>query len=193
MKKKIKKKGEYGYFSWEKRKRAAVTLGMFLLLAALFTMGYVKMGGRKNLFTLATILGCLPACKSFVGWLMMLPRNSMERECYGRIKGRAGHLTVVYDLYFTTYEKNALVDALAIDGETVAGFCSRRQEHRIFMEGHIQDMLKKSGCSVTVRLFEEPQAFMQKLDAMNRSGGPPAPAQTEKIQKIQRAILAIAL
>ncbi len=193
MREKIKKKGEYGYFSWEKRKRAAVTLGMFLLLAALFVTGYVKTGGRKNLFTLVTILGCLPACKALVGWLMMLPRKSMERECYDRIKGRAGPLAMVYDLYFTTYEKNALVDALAIDGETVAGFCSHRQEHRIFIEGHIQDALKKGGCPAVVRLFEEPQAFMRKLDAMNKSGGPSVPAQTEKIQKIRRTILAIAL
>lgn len=191
MKKKRKKKGEYGYFSWEKKKRAAVTLGMFLLLAALFVTGYVKTGGRKNLFTLVTILGCLPACKQLVAWLMMLPRRSMERESYDRIKKRAGRLPMLYDLYFTTYEKNALVDALAIDGETVAGFCSRTQEHRIFIQGHIQDMLKKSGCPATVRLFEEPQAFMRRLDAMNGSDGPSA--QAEKIQKIRRAILAIAL
>lgn len=184
------RKGEYGYFSWEKKRRAAVTLGMFLLPALLFVTGYIQTGGRKNLFTFVAILGCLPACKSLVGWLMMMPRKSMSRDFYKEIEKHAGDLLMAYDLYFTTYEKNALVDALAIGGGMVAGFCGKKQEHRIFMEGHIRDMLSKNGCPATVQLYEEPQAFVKKLDAMNRGTGI---SQGEQEEKIRRVVLAIAL
>ncbi|MCI9546049.1 MAG: hypothetical protein HFH60_05085 [Lachnospiraceae bacterium] len=185
------RKGEYGYFSWEKKRRAAVTLAMFLLPALLFVTGYIQTGGRKNLFTFVAILGCLPACKSLVGWLMMMPRKSMSRDSYEEIQKRAGALLMAYDLYFTTYEKNALVDALAIRGGMVAGLCGKKQEHRTFMEKHIRDMLSSNGFPATVQLFEEPQAFVKKLDAMQRHAA--GDSQAEQEEKIRRIILAIAL
>lgn len=164
-------KGGHGYFSWEKKRRAAVTLVMFLLPAAFFVIGYIQTGTRKNLFTLAAVLGSLPACRAFVSWSMMLPRKSMGRECYESIRGHAGDLTMVYDLYFTTYERNIQVDAMAVHGDTVVGYCGRRQEYRRSMEGYIQDTIRRGGYPVTVRLIEDLPAFLERLDAMDGASG----------------------
>ena len=179
------KKGGYGYFSWEKKRRAAVAFALFLLPAGLFLIGYLQTGTRKNLFTLVAILGCLPACKSFVGFVMVLPRKSMERKVYERIQAHAGHLTMAYDLYVTTYEKNLQVDAAAVGGNTVVGYCSRRQEHREFIQNYLQDTLRRQGYPVTVRLLEELPPFLKKLDCMN---GAPTDTREDEIRRILLAI-----
>lgn len=178
-------KGGYGYFAWEKKRRAAVTFVMFLLPVVFFATGYIQTGTRKNLFTFVAILGSLPACKAFVGWLMMFPRRSMGKDDYGSIREHSGQLTMAYDLYFTTYEKNILVDAMAIRGHRAVGYCSRRQEHRRSMEGHIQDTICKNGYPITVSLLEDLPSFLGRLDLM---GGSPGGEHDGQIRQILLAV-----
>lgn len=111
----------------------------------------------------------------------------MEKDDYEDIREHAGDLTMAYDLYFTTYEKNILVDAMVVHGNTVVGYCSRRQEHRRSMEEHIQDTIRKNGHPVTVRLMEDLRPFLGRLDSM---GGASGGAHDGQIRQI---LLAIAL
>lgn len=206
-------KGSYGYFAWEKRRRALETLVRFLPSVLLAVVGYMQTGTRKNLFTLAAILVCLPACRSLVGWIMMLPRKSMEQAAYEKIRARAGGLAMAYDLYFTTYEKNIAVDAMAVGGGQVIqviGYCSRRQEHRADMEGYIRDTIAAGGYPVAVRLLEELQPFLDALDMLDaldaaegsesldaRPGGGGDPKGQEeladKTEKVRQILLAVTL
>ncbi len=181
-------KGGYGYFSWEKKRRAAATLIMFLLPVAFSVTGYIQTGTRKNLFTLVAVLGSLPACKALVGWLVMLPRKSMGRECYESILGHAGDLPMVYDLYFTTYERNIQVDAMAVCCDEVVGYCRHRQEHWGSMEGYIQDTIRDNGYPVTVQLMEDLPMFLERLDAMVHAAG-----REHEGQQIRQILLAVTL
>lgn len=200
-------KGSYGYFAWEKRRRALETLVRFLPSVLLAVAGYMQTGTRKNLFTLAAILVCLPACRSLVGWIMMLPRESMERAVYEKIRAHAGGWTMAYDLYFTTYEKNIAVDAMAVGGGQVIGYCSRRQEHRAYMEGYIRDTIAAGGYPVIVRLMEELQPFLDALDTLDAAEDLDAPDAwtgcgqdpkgqedlADKAEKIRQILLAVTL
>ena len=64
-------KGEFGYIRWQKKRRILVTLGLFLLPLAAFIAGVLVTGTRNNLITVIAVVGCLPACRSMVGVIMM--------------------------------------------------------------------------------------------------------------------------
>ena len=68
-KKKQKKiqKGDCGYFRSEKKKRmiiSAILLGVPLLI---FFTAWIYFKTRLTVWTVVTVVGCLPACKSLVG------------------------------------------------------------------------------------------------------------------------------
>ena len=65
------KKGYFGYVRHERKKRLLITLGLFALPLVLFLTGYLTTHTTKNLFTVVAVVGCLPACKSLVGLIMV--------------------------------------------------------------------------------------------------------------------------
>ena len=64
-------KGSCGYIQYQKKKRLVVTFILFLIPLAIYATGYIQTKTRLNLFTVVAILGCLPACKSLVGLIMI--------------------------------------------------------------------------------------------------------------------------
>lgn len=53
-------KGTPGYLDYKKKVEIIRTVIYFLLVAAIFTLGYVQTKTRSNLLTVVAILGCLP-------------------------------------------------------------------------------------------------------------------------------------
>ena len=74
-------KGTPGYLDYKKKVEIIRTVIYFLLVAAIFTLGYVQTKTRSNLLTVVAILGCLPAAKALVGVITRFPYASVVRSC----------------------------------------------------------------------------------------------------------------
>ena len=70
-------KGVHGYTDAHKKRQLLKTILFFLLPAAIFLIGYLTTGTKKNYFTIIAVVGCLPACKELVNVLMFWKRASM--------------------------------------------------------------------------------------------------------------------
>ena len=160
-------KGEFGYIRYQKKRRVLVTLGLFLLPLAAFVAGILITGTRKNLITVIAVVGCLPACRSMVGVIMMWMQKPMEAELYQEIRSHQKDLTMAYELVITTYEKNAFLDAVAICGNKVAAYSSRMKEPPEDIEQHIRKILKQNGYKTEVKVFKEKRAYLDRLDHLN--------------------------
>ena len=160
-------KGEFGYIRWQKKRRILVTLGLFLLPLAAFIAGVLVTGTRNNLITVIAVVGCLPACRSMVGVIMMWMQQPMEEALYREIRQHQKDLTMAYELVVTTYEKNAFLDAVAICGNKVAAYSSRMKESPEFIEQHIRKILKQNGFKTEVKVFKEKRTYLDRLDHLN--------------------------
>ncbi|HIV11798.1 MAG TPA: hypothetical protein IAA63_01480 [Candidatus Pullilachnospira stercoravium] len=160
-------KGEFGYIRWQKKRRILVTLGLFLLPLAAFIAGVLVTGTRNNLITVIAVVGCLPACRSMVGVIMMWMQQPMEETLYREIRQHQKDLTMAYELVVTTYEKNAFLDAVAICGNKVAAYSSRMKESPEFIEQHIRKILKQNGFKTEVKVFKEKRTYLDRLDHLN--------------------------
>ena len=58
------KKGDFGYFSSEKKRRFLITVGLFSLPLLIFFVAWYANGTRMTVWTVLTVVGCLPGCKS---------------------------------------------------------------------------------------------------------------------------------
>lgn len=164
------RKGEFGYFTREKKRRLVITLILFAVPLLIFFTGLIHFGKRESLFTIIAVVGCLPACKSLVGLIMAFMQKSISHEEYEKISSKAGDLVMTYEMYITSNQKNGYIDAFAICGNQVVGYSSSDKIDVKFMEDFIQRILHQNGYKVTVKIMKELNPYLDRIQnlAMTR-------------------------
>ena len=161
------KKCDFGYFNSEKKRRLLITAGLFSLPLLIFFVAWAVNGTRMTVWTVLTVVGCLPGCKSMVSLIMILKCRPMDRKLYEQIREHQGDLDMAYEMYMTFYEKSAYIDALAVCGNTVAAYSSDPKIHASYMEENCQKVVRKNGYKATVKIFTDLRPFLERLDSMN--------------------------
>ena len=118
------RKGDFGYFSSEKKRQALITGILFAVPLFIFFTAWIYHHSRMTVWTVVAVVGCLPACRSMVNLIMILMRKPMNRELYREISSHAGKLVMSYEMYITFYEKSSVVDAFAVCGNEMVGYSS---------------------------------------------------------------------
>ena len=161
------KKGDFGYFNSEKKRRLLITAGLFSLPLLIFFVAWAVNGTRMTVWTVLTVVGCLPGCKSMVSLIMILKCRPMDAGLYQKIHEHQGSLDMAYELYMTFYEKSAYIDAAAVCGNTVVAYSSDPKIDASFMKTNSQKIIRKNGYKVTVKIFTDLRPFLERLDSMN--------------------------
>ena len=140
-------KGTPGYLDYKKKVEIIRTVIYFLLVAAIFTLGYVQTKTRSNLLTVVAILGCLPAAKALVGVITRFPYASVDQKLVHEVDTKAPHTTRVYDLVLTTREKIMPVECVVISNGTVFGYTDSKKVDLNVLSKHIRDMMTQNRLS----------------------------------------------
>ncbi len=160
-------KGNRGYISYEKKKRFLLTLLMFALPIGIYIIGYMTVKSRLNLFTVIAILGCLPACRSTVGLIMIMMHKPMPDDRYEAIHEAARDLTVGYELIITAYEHTSLVEAAVVCGNQVVCFTSDPKTEPSYLEKHIRQNLSANGLTeAQVKVMKELKPYLQRIQTL---------------------------
>ena len=178
-------KGNFGYFRSEKRRRLIITAILFAVPLFIFFTSWFYFKTRMTVWTVVTVVGCLPACKSMVNLIMILKCRPMDAGLYQKIYENLydftlaasadevtplliqGELDMAYEMYMTFYEKSAYIDAAAVCGNTVVAYSSDPKIDASFMETNSQKIIRKNGYKVTVKIFTDLRPFLERLDSMN--------------------------
>ena len=160
-------KGTPGYFRAEKKRRALLSAGMFAIPLGVFFAAWFHYQTRMTVWTVMSAVGCIPACKFLVDWLMVLPRKGIDPKLYEELRTHAGELTMCYELYMTFYEKSAGIDAFAICGNEVVGYSSDKKIDASFMAQEAQKILRKNGYKANVKIVRDLRPYLDRLDQMN--------------------------
>lgn len=161
------RKGEFGYIAAEKKRKLLLTAILFAVPLFIFFTALIYFKTRLTIWTVITVVGCLPACKMLVNLIMLFRSPSLDQETYQKIADHAGELVMSYEMYMTFYEKSAFIDAFAICGNLVVGYSSDPKIDAAFMEAEAQKILKGNGYRTTVKIFTDLKPFLDRLDTMN--------------------------
>lgn len=143
---------------------------MIVLLAIplmIYGTSYWYFGTNKNIMTVVSMVGLLPACLSVVSLIMFMMRSSLPEEEYRELQAHEGSLTTAYELYMTTEKQNALVDCLVICGNDVVGYVSDPKTDARFAADHLKKMLRAEGYRVSVHMLTDRAHFIQRMDSLN--------------------------
>lgn len=169
-------KGNFGYM---KAKRLTVlirTIIFFAISLALFVAGYVTTGKKENLLTIVAVLGCLPACKSMVNLIMLFRARGCSEEARAAIRPLEGRLIGMYDMYFTSYQKNFPISHMVVEGNIILGYTESDGCESAACQEHLQTMLRQGGFKdMTITISHQLSKYCKQLENLNQmpAGGSP--------------------
>lgn len=167
MKSPIVKKGYYGYIRNHKAVTVLRTLLFFTVSIGLYIMGYVTTGSNRNLLTIIAILGCLPACKSMVNFILFLRAEGCSEELHSKLCAYDDQLTVFYDMYFTSYQKNFPISHMVLKGNVLCGITEKPKCDCKAADEHLEQMLKQEGIkNMTVKIFFQSDKYIDRLSQL---------------------------
>ena len=160
-------KGQRNYLNSQKHYEILRTVIYFAISLSLFAAGWIQTGKRENLLTVVAVLGCLPACKSVIDMIMFLRFKSCSAENADKIEAHKEGLSGLFDVVFTSYEKNFSVDHITVRGKTICGFTSSDNFDEQAFYKHLDTMLKKDNFKdTTIKVFTNLKKYTDRLEQM---------------------------
>lgn len=164
-----KYKGCENYINSQRLYEILRTIIYFTISISLFVAGYIATETRLNLLTVVAVVGCLPGCKSLIGVIMFLRYKSCSSEVCEQIHAVDYDIQELYDMVFTSYEKNYSVGHLVIAGNTVCGFTEDNKFDENAFQAHILNILKMDGHkNVSVKIFTDLNKYLERIDQLNQ-------------------------
>lgn len=161
------RKGEWGYFRSEKKRRILMTVLIFGIAVLILITGSLYFGSRRNLMTVVSMVTMIPGSMSLVSVIMFSLRKSLPEDEYRILKAHEGCLTTAYELYLTSEKQNALIDCLVICGNEVVGYISDKKTDPRFAADHLKNMLRADGFKTSVHMLTDIRKFTDRMDGLN--------------------------
>lgn len=183
MKKAVK--GNYGYIKAKRNRVVIQTITFFAVSFIIFIAGYLFNGTRKNLLTIVAVLGCLPACKSLVNMIMFFKAKGCSQNVMEAIRPYEGHLVGMYDMYFTSYQKNFAISHMVVKNKVILAYTEDEKfDHKAFKE-HLSTMLKQGGFKdITVTSPDDIEKYCEQLKNLNDRNQENNPAKDDEVRVI---------
>lgn len=163
------KKGQYEYANFHKREETIRTIVLFSISLALFLAGFITTKTKANLLTIVAVLGCLPASKSLVSTIMSYRVRTVSTELYNKLKVFSDDFFQLYNLYFTSYDKNFYIDHLILTSDSVIGFSSDKDFDEKKFITHLEKHLKLDGLNdINIKIFTKEDTYLRRLEELKK-------------------------
>ena len=162
-----KYKGKKGYIDSQKKYELARTILYFAITIAIFLAGFLTTKTRLNLLTVVAALGSLPACKSLVEMIMYYRFKSLSKEAQEEIEQHTQDMESLYDLVFTSYDKNYSIGHLTVRAGTLCGYTENKDFDENAFHKHINTILMAENFdNVTIKIFQDLKKYTIRLDQL---------------------------
>jgi len=187
-------KGAHGYIDREKKRRALRAGAVFCAVLVLLISGYIVNGTKLNWFTFIAIMLCLPGAKILVQLITLLPYRSVVPEKGREAAENAGALMILYETVITSSEKIMPVEITAVYDNTVCGYTGYRKVDADDIGSYLKTMMNQNRLSdVSVKIFDDYPAFLNRVKEMNRLAGKNQKDSKEEEENIKRVLLNLSL
>lgn len=181
MKKAVK--GNFGYLASKRCIAIIRTVVFFGISLAVFAAGYITTGKRDNLLTVAAVLICLPACKSMVNMIMLIRAHGCSDKARKTLAPLEGRLIGMYDMYFTSYQKNFAISHMIVEGKIILGYTESAKCDTRACQEHLQTMLRQGGWKDrVVKISDDLGTYAGWLKSLNEKNQENDPCRDDEIR-----------
>lgn len=160
-----KYKGEKNYLKCQRKYEIAKTIILFCLALGIFGAGMIiNKGNKANVFTIVSVLGCLPACKCLVEMIMFIRYKGCSSELADKLEKASDGLVNSFDRVFTSKDKTFVIDHLTVNGNSICGYTSDKKFSENEFEKHILTYLKAENIKDTfIKIFTDEDKYIERL------------------------------
>lgn len=166
------KKGQFGYIKYRRTFHLIFALVLFGMAVALYIAGVKTTGSNKNLLTVVAILGVLPASQSTVTSILGFRAKCCSKELYDKIEDKLDtDMISLYDLYFTTYDKNYPINHIVMKNHCVCGIMDETKHSVQAFEQYIEETFAKNGIKgVSIKIFEHTMVdkYLNRIEELKK-------------------------
>lgn len=188
-------KGTYGYLEKQKKRVLIRTILFFAISLAVYLIGYFSTGSNQNYMTIVAVLGCLPASKSAVNTVMYYRYKGCSSQDHKKIEEHTGNLLNLYDMVFTSYEKNFEIHHVALKDTSLIGYTGNNKCDISACEKHLRSLLSQNSLKLNVKIFNDLPKYLNRLDQFSgsdineqESAGSQDPERDQTVLALLRAI-----
>ena len=156
-------KGTYGYIRKQRIFEIIKTLILFAMAFGIFLIGLMTLHTRKSLWSVFAVLALLPACKSLVGVIMLARFSSLCAEDHDRYCEYTKDIPTVFENILTTGEKAYYLPVICVMAGNVVAYKDNKDDNKKLRE-HLENVLHAAGHKVSVMIFEDEKAFMNRCN-----------------------------
>lgn len=187
-------KGEAGYIQSKKKQEIVKTVIEFAVVLAFFLTGYFTTKTRLNWFTVIAVLSCLPAAKSLVSVIMLIPHKSIDETKVPEIEERATQLVKSYDMILTSYERIMPIDSIVILGNIICGYSKSSKIDLNYTSRYMRKTLSNNGYDkVSVKIFTDFKAYLSRVEGMENMAAVEKAESREYEEGIKNVILSLSM
>ncbi|MDR1800876.1 MAG: hypothetical protein LBQ95_03440 [Lachnospiraceae bacterium] len=172
MEKKLKlikpEKGDWGYLARMKKKYLTYAVIEFAVVLAIFIAGLIIMKTKSSWFTIIAVVGCLPASKSLVEFIVIAPWRSITRQQLDSLKELTEEIPKIYDVLPVSREKIMSVPVLAVFDKHVYGYLNHPKADEERITQYLKEVLAKcTDENLQIKMLEDFTAFQARLEGLN--------------------------
>ena len=158
-------KGEAGYIAYERFIRLVKSIVLLAVPLSAYAAAWIVTGTNKNVISVLSLVCCIPACMSIVSLIMVYTIRPLPAKNYEEILRHAEGLTMGYELYLTNGDKNALLDAVCVCGNTITALATYKDPDRKAAAEHIENVIRAEGFTVHANVMDSLPKFLERLDS----------------------------
>lgn len=166
------KKAQFGYIKYKRTFHLILAIIMYVMAVLLYFAGIKATGDNKNLLTIAAILGCLPASQSLVTAILGFKAKCCDKIMHEEIENRLEeNMVSMYDLYFTTYDKNYPVSHIVIKNNCLCGLMEQSKHSTNDLEKYLEETFAKNGIKgVSIKIFEKnmSEKYLNRINELKK-------------------------
>lgn len=165
-----KGKGSFGYLKKQAIKQGLFALGNVAICATIFLIGFFWLTRYVTIFTVAAVLGMLPAAKFIVSMILFMraEKFSCSQEIYEKLVKLAGdkknELLCGFDFYLTSYDKNFPLCAVLVKKGSLIALTQWEKCDCNKAKAHFEEYMKKNGISgINIKVFADENKFIERF------------------------------
>lgn len=186
-------KGEMGYLGYRKQMNLIKMAVAFGVVFAVLAAGFLIFKNRANILTVLSIVLVLPAAKMGVGYFVLLPHKAAEQALFEAVEKNAAKLGRCYDCIFSNSKSPIGAQAVVVTDSVVCALTDEEKADAKLFETSVQEFLKNDKRHVTVTLYKEKKAFLNRIHNLSVQFGDGDEEALKKIELNMASLKAMCL
>lgn len=167
-----KTKGRFGYIKYRRLFHLVFAIVLFAMAIAMYIAGVKTTGSNKNLLTVVAILGVLPASQSLVTSILGFRAKCCSKDLYDKTEAKLDeNMISLYDLYFTTYDKNYPINHMVIKNHCICGIMDVSKYSTQMLENYLEETFVKNGIKgYSIKIFEHTMVdkYLNRIEELKK-------------------------